>query len=74
MTFFKSIDNFRDQSWTIESYKSIEWWLKKGNFKAHLVLRSNNGPLPGNLQEEVNDIIRMIRVSKKKLLLMDESG
>ncbi|MFV1998343.1 MAG: hypothetical protein ACC641_10075, partial [Acidiferrobacterales bacterium] len=48
--------DFRGRIWVTERYKGLEWWLKKDRYKVHLVLRSNNGPLPGNIENEVDKL------------------
>jgi len=62
----KTFGSYRGQSRTLDKYKSIEWWLKKDNFKVHLVLQSNNGSLPGDLEEEVNGAIKTLIISTDK--------
>ena len=59
----KSFGDFRGRIWVLEKPTGLEWWLKKDRFMVHLIVRSNNGPLPGNTEAEVNDFIQNINVS-----------
>jgi len=61
-----SFGDFRGRIWVLEKYKGLEWWLTKDRFMVHLIVRSNNGTLPGNTEAEVNNFIQNLKVTKSK--------
>ena len=61
-----SFGDFRGRIWVLEKYKGLEWWLKKDRFMIHLIVRSNNGVLPGNTEAEVYNFIQNLNVTMSK--------